>query len=137
MKTLKNLLKIGIALGILSFSGCATLNEIRQQQSYLTQHGIPKEYYNYRKKAKNVTENVGVVGNNLVIFKGYDLDGDGQEDVGEIYLSGQPYPYIYGFDYNKNGKYDNNETLTDIKQDGLNGNEIRLDKYLENEKSFI
>jgi hypothetical protein len=89
----------------------------------------------YRKKAKNITEDVGVMAGHLVIFRGYDLDGDRQEDVGEIYLPEQPNPCMYGFDYNKNGKYDNNEVLTDIKQDGLNGNEVRLDKYFENEKS--
>ncbi len=114
----------------LILTGCATFNAAKTKTDYLTKHGIPNEFYNYRKKAKNVEEVSGFYHRIYITVKEYDLDGDREGDVGELYLYGEKEPFMYGFDYNKNKIYDDNEQLFDEAMDGLNENEIRLDIYL-------
>lgn len=110
-------------------TGCVTFQA--RIPDYLSKHGIPKEFWNYKKEAKDVEEgHVFSSAGRLYFFRTYDLDDDGDLDVSELYLPESGNPLLYGFDINDNNIPEGNEMIVDDKMDGLNGNEIRFDKYL-------
>ncbi len=91
---------------------------------------IPSKYENYRNN--EIHRDVFYLGENKVLGRFYDVDNDGDIDVGEIYpVIGEdevnymttPNPIMYGFNLNDNEIFEENEILTDEKIDGLNGNE--------------
>jgi len=81
--------------------------------------------------------NKGYVPESNTIRYSYDLNNNGRVDYiedyalgieydGEVKLIKNKYPIIYRFDLNQDGMFDIFETLIDINQDGLNGNEELL-----------
>lgn len=114
----------------LILTGCSTFN-IRN--TFYKQE-IPKEFYNYKKKARNIKEGY-ILFPILFFYRFYDINGDGNSDVGELYLPESANPLLYGFDINGNHTFEDNEIIIDEAQDGLNNNEIRFDKY-KNEKKL-
>jgi len=118
MKTLRKL----VLLASMMVSGCATLPKI-------TEIDMHEKFLNYQKCP--VTTMIPIKwGDKVYIQKAWDLDGDKDADVAEMYLMPNPLPVFYAFDINDNNVYETSEILFDMKMDGLNGNETRFDKYL-------
>ncbi len=122
-------LVMGVAIaGALTLTGCVTYGNLNLFKNPI----IPKGFENYRERGTKVEETdfmyVGMYVHNI----GYDLDGDGDGDVGELYLNPMnegDEPFIYGFDVNDNGYFQVEEVYVDEEMDGINGNEVRLDDF--------
>ncbi len=93
----------------------------------------------YREKAKNTITLVMNYGGMPMLNTLYEVDGDGMYDVSELrmirgvdengIIKTEIEPLIYGFDLNKDGVFDEGETLVDEAMDGINGNEVLLNDY--------
>lgn len=91
---------------------------------------IPEKFQNYQLKSKLILE--GTDKTKSYKITDYDLEGDKNIEVRElrkiIGKNGKqyivfPYPIIYGFDINNNGKIEYEEMILDEAMDGWNGNE--------------
>jgi len=78
--------------------------------------------------------------------KKYDLDGDGFFELGELYryekFSNSKYiikehPLIYRIDINENKIFESSEILIDGKEDGLNGNETRINEFDKDARKYF
>ncbi len=122
-------LVMGVAIaGALTLAGCVTYGNLNLSKNPT----IPKGFENYRERGKKVEETDFMYFGMYVHNIGYDLDGDGQMDAGELYINpvkeGDE-PFMYGFDVNENGSFQADEVYMDEEMDGINGNELRLDDF--------
>ena len=117
---------IGAGLLAASIAGCASLPDKEPQNEY-------EQFRNYREKGTVIEEGIVQLWGQVYYGKNYDVDGDGDRDVGELYLY-RNIPCIYSFDLNDNNQFEMEEMYIDEAQDGFNGNEVRLDKYIEQQK---
>jgi hypothetical protein len=104
------------------FAGCSTLPKI-------TEMTIPRKFLGYNKTPATVMAPLKE-GSTTYIQKAWDLDNDKDSDVIELYLMPNSQPIFYAFDINDDNFYSSEEILFDGQMDGLNGNEVRLDRYL-------
>ncbi len=122
-------LVMGVAIvGALNLAGCVTYGNLNLLKNPI----VPKEFKNYREKGTKIEEYDFMFAGMYVRHISYDLDGDGDRDVGELYLNpvkeGDE-PIIYGFDENDNDSFQVEEAYVDEEMDGINGNEVRLDDF--------
>lgn len=125
MKKLVTLLIAGV-LGVSAFA-----------QELPKNLGIPEKYENYREATQLPHFNYQV-GPMLMHIHNYDLDGDGLEDVSELYPVGgfdengqaliTEHPLFYAFELYDKENFSANEVLRDEIMDGLNGNEEWLEE---------
>ena len=122
-------LVMGVAIaGALTLAGCVTYGNLNLLKSPI----IPKGFVNYRERGTIIDEYDFIFGGMFVHHIGYDLDDNGELDVGELYLipmSEGNEPIIYAFDENDNGSFQVEELYVDEEMDGINGNEVRLDDF--------
>lgn len=116
---------IGAGLLATTIAGCATLGP--------KEESVYEQFRNYREKGTVIEEGPVYLWGNLYYAKHYDVDGDGDLDVGELYLN-RNIPCVYSFDLNDNNQFEVEEIYIDEAQDGFNGNEVRLDKYTNQEQ---
>ena len=120
---------MGVAIvGALTLTGCVTYRNLNLLKNPI----VPKEFKNYREKGNKVEETDFMYFGIYVHNVGYDLNGDGQMDAGELYVNPMKEgdePFMYGFDVNSNGSFQVDEVYIDEEMDGINGNEVRLDDF--------
>ena len=117
-------------LTALLFSGILSVSAFAQELP--KNLGIPEKYENYREAIQLPHFNFQM-GPMSVHAHNYDIDGDGIEDVTEVYpiLEFGPngeiritdYPLVYGFELHDKEDFSSDELLYDIEMNGLDGSE--------------
>lgn len=141
---MKNLTKkvIGTLGGLSLLAGCSTIPEnapMPQSVKDSGQNEMPDlgEYENYKERFIFMVKSETSVRGNKYGLIGYEMgDGDMSYDVMELYPLPlrSPNPFVYVFDFNNNKNVDTEEILIDKRMDGINGNEIWMDDFLERMK---
>lgn len=123
---MKNIAKTVLAVSLMAgLAGCASLPKISKMD-------VPKKFLAYQKTECCAMAPL-MLWKKLYIQRNYDIDGDKDMDVAELYLPPNAKPVFYGFDLDDDEKFTTAEMLLDLKMDGINGNEERLDRYLAKE----
>jgi hypothetical protein len=120
------------AVGVLAL-GSSSMNTSNYgiQKNIFRELGVPKMFWNYE---KNECASVKFISNEKAIgVKTYNVNNDRILDVRELYILeknekgefdfGSTKPFQYFFNANQNREFEDRETLFDVKQNGLSGDE--------------